>query len=46
MHSLVATAKKQDVEPFAFLKDTIARIADDPYHKPNLLQPPHWQLVA
>jgi len=45
IYSLVATAKKHDVEPFAYLKDVIARIADHPYNKLNLLLPPDWQPV-
>jgi len=43
IYSLVSTAKKHDVEPFAYLKDVIARIADFPFNKLELLLPPHWQ---
>lgn len=42
IYSLVATAKKHEVEPFAFLKDVIARIADFPFNKLNLLLPSDW----
>jgi len=46
IYSLVATAKKHNVEPFAYLKDVIVRIADFPYNKRDLLLPPHWQPAA
>ena len=46
IYSLVATAKKNNVEPFAYLKDVIARIADFPFNKLYLLLPPDWQPVA
>ncbi len=43
IYSLVATAKKHDVEPVAYLKDVITRIAEHPYNKLNLLLPPNWK---
>jgi transposase len=43
IYSMVATAKKHEVEPFAYLKDVINRIAEHPFNKLNLLLPPHWQ---
>jgi len=46
IYSLVATAKKHDVEPLAYLKDVITRIPDHPYNKLHLLLPPHWQPAA
>jgi transposase len=46
IYSLVATAKKHDVEPFAYLKDVIARIADHPHKKLTLLLPSHWKPSA
>jgi len=46
IYSLVATAKKHDVELFAYLKNVITCIADHPYNKLNLLLPPHWQPAA
>jgi len=46
IYSLVATAKKHNVEPFAYLKDVIIRIADHPYNKLSLLLPALWQLDA
>lgn len=42
IYSLVATAKKNDVEPFAYLKDVISRIADHPFKKLAELLPPNW----
>lgn len=42
IYSLVATAKKHGVEPFAYLKDVIARIADHPFKQIDLLLPQNW----
>jgi len=42
IYSLVATAKKHDVEPLAYLKDVIARIANHPFKQLHLLLPSHW----
>ena len=42
IYSPVATAKKHDVEPFAYLKDVITRITDLPYNKLSSLLPPNW----
>ena len=42
IYSLVATAKRHGVEPFAYLKDVISRISDHPFNKLELLLPPHW----
>jgi transposase len=46
IYSLVATAKKHNVEPFAYLKDIIACIADHPHKKLNMLLPSEWQPVS
>lgn len=46
IYSLVSTAKKHNIEPFAYLKDVIVRIADHPHNKLHLLLPPHWQPAA
>jgi hypothetical protein len=42
IYSLLATAKKHDVEPFTYLKDLLIRIKDHPFKKLNLLLPPLW----
>jgi hypothetical protein len=41
IYSLVATAKKHGVEPYTYLKDVIARIADHPFNQLHQLLPPH-----
>lgn len=45
IYSLLATAKKHDVEPFTYFKDIFVRIKDHPFKKLNLLLPPHWTPV-
>jgi transposase len=42
IYSLVATAKRHDVEPFSYLKDVVSRISDHPFNKLELLLPPFW----
>jgi transposase len=42
IYSLVATAKKHNVEPFAYLKNIMARIAEHPFNQLHLLLPPNW----
>lgn len=42
MYSLLATAKRHDVEPFAYLKYVLTNIAAHPYHKLAELLPQHW----
>jgi transposase len=39
IYSLVATAKKHGVEPYAYLKDVIAKIADHPFNQLHQLLP-------
>jgi transposase len=46
IYSLVATAKQHHVEPFTYLKDVLARIADHPFHKLDELLPPKWTPLA
>lgn len=43
IYSLVATANKHDVEPFAYLIDVLAQIADHPFKQLRQLLPLTWQ---
>lgn len=43
IYSLVATAKRHDVEPFAYLKDVLSRIADYPHRRVAELLPQNWK---
>jgi transposase len=43
IYSLVSTAKLQDKEPFAYLKDILARIASYPHKKVTDLLPVNWK---
>ncbi len=43
IYSLIATAKEHDVEPFAYLKDVLARIADHSFKQRHQLLPHTWQ---
>ena len=42
IYSLVTTAKLNNVEPFAYLKDVLTRISDHPHHKLAELLPQNW----
>jgi transposase len=42
MYSLIGTAKQHNIEPFAYLRDILSRIADHPYSKIIELLPPIW----
>jgi transposase len=44
LYSLVATAKRHGLDPFAYLRDVIARISDHPASKLEELLPDHWKL--
>jgi len=46
IYSLVATAKLHEVEPFAYLRDILGRIATHPYKKIHELLPQNWKRVA
>jgi transposase len=46
IYSLVATAKQNNVEPFAYLNDVISRIADHPFNKLDLLLPHNWKPLS
>lgn len=43
IYSLVATAKRHDVEPFTYLKDVLSRIADYPHRRVAELLPQNWK---
>ena len=43
IYSLVATAKLQGVEPFAYLRDILQRIPDYPHKQVAELLPPNWK---
>lgn len=44
IYSLVSTAKQHGVEPFAYLKDVLSRIADSPHRHVDQLLPQNWKL--
>ena len=46
LYSLVATAKRHGLDPFAYLRDVIARISDHPHKKLAELLPDAWKLAA
>jgi hypothetical protein len=43
VYSMAATAKLNGVEPFAWLRDVLARIADHPYKQLAKLLPQNWK---
>ncbi|MDZ7359363.1 MAG: transposase domain-containing protein [candidate division KSB1 bacterium] len=43
IYSWVATAKRHEVEPFAYLKDVLSRIADYPHRRVAELLPQNWK---
>jgi hypothetical protein len=45
-YSLLATAKRHNVELFAYLKDILTRISDHPLHKLAELLPQNWGNLA
>lgn len=46
IYSLVATAKRHDVEPFAYLKDVLSRIAGYPHRHVAELLPQNWKKLS
>jgi len=46
LYSLIATAKRHGLDPFAYPRDVIARISDHPTNKLHELLPDHWKLAA
>jgi hypothetical protein len=45
IYSLVSTAKQHGVEPFAYLKDVLSRLADYPHRRVAELLPQNWKPV-
>jgi transposase len=43
LYSLVSTAKLQNIEPYAYLKDVLKRISDYPYKNIRDLLPANWK---
>jgi transposase len=44
LFSLIASCQRHDVEPFAYLRDVLTRIASHPHHRLNELLPDAWKL--
>ena len=42
VYSLIETCEPGGIDPFAWLRDTLARIADHPINRINELLPWHW----
>ncbi len=45
LYSLIATAKRHGLDPFAYLRDVISRISDHPSNRLEELLPDYWKLV-
>jgi transposase len=45
LYSLIASAKRHGLDPFAYLRDVISRISDHPSSKLHELLPDHWKLA-
>jgi hypothetical protein len=46
LFSLIASCQRHDVEPFAYLKDVLTRIASHPHHRLTELLPGNWKPQA
>ena len=46
LFSLIATCQRHDVNPFAYLRDVLARIAAHPMHRLAELLPDRWQSAS
>jgi len=46
LYSLIASAKRHGLDPFAYLRDVIARISDHPFSRLHELLPDQWKLAA
>ena len=44
LYSLIASAKRHGLDPFAYLRDVLARISDHPANRLEELLPDHWKL--
>jgi hypothetical protein len=45
LYSLIASAKRHGLDPFAYLRDVLGRISDHSSHKLHELLPDHWKLT-
>jgi transposase len=45
LYSLIATAKRHGLDPFAYLRDVIGGISDHPSNRLEELLPDHWKLA-
>jgi transposase len=45
LYSLIASAKRHGLDPFAYLRDVIGRISDHPSNRLEELLPDHWKLA-
>jgi len=43
LYSLIATAKRHGLDPFAYLRNVISRISDSPSNRLEELLPDHWK---
>jgi transposase len=46
LYSMIASAKRHGLDPFAYLRDVISRISDHPSNRLEELLPDHWKLAA
>jgi hypothetical protein len=46
LFSLIASCQRHDVEPFAYLRDVLTRIASHPHHRLAELLPGQWKPLA
>jgi transposase len=46
LFSLIAACQRHDVEPFAYLRDVLTRIASHPHHRLAELLPDRWKPLA
>jgi transposase len=45
LYSLIASARRHGLDPFAYLRDVIGRISDHPSNKLEEFLPDHWKLA-
>ena len=45
LYSLIATCRRHGLDPYAYLRDVIARISDHPAHRLDELLPDRWKLA-